>query len=59
MFHRPGEATTMKITIIGLDPGKSVIRVHAVDKHGTAVLGKQLSRNQVAAFFAGPPVSVG
>jgi hypothetical protein len=52
MFHQPGEATTMKITTIGLDLAKNVIQVHGVDEQGKAVLRKQLRRNQVATFFA-------
>lgn len=60
MFHQPGEATTMKITTIGLDLAKNVFQVHGVDEQGKAVLRKQLRRNQVAAFFANlPPCLVG
>jgi transposase len=60
MFHQPGEATTMKITTIGLDLAKNVFQVHGVDEQGKAVLRKQLRRNQVAEFFANlPPCLVG
>ena len=60
MFHKPGEATTMKITTIGLDLAKNVFQVHGVDEQGKAVVRKQLRRNQVAAFFANlPPCLVG
>jgi transposase len=60
MFHKPGEATTMKITTIGLDLAKNVFQVHGIDEQGKAVLRKQLRRNQVAAFFANlPPCLVG
>jgi transposase len=55
MFHQPGEATTMKITTIGLDLAKNVFQVHGVDEQGKAVLRKQLRRNQVAEFFANLP----
>jgi transposase len=60
MFHKPEEATRMKITTIGLDLAKNVFQVHGVDEQGKAVLRKQLRRDQVAAFFANlPPCLVG
>jgi transposase len=60
MFHRPGEATEMKVTTIGIDLAKNVIQVHGVDERGKAVLRKQLKRAQVAAFFANlPPCLIG
>lgn len=42
----------MTITTIGLDLAKNVFQVHGVDERGSAVLRKQLRRDQVAAFFA-------
>ena len=51
MFHKPGEATVMKLTTVGIDLAKNVIQVHGVDARGKAVLKKQLKRNQVLAFF--------
>ncbi len=42
----------MEITTIGIDLAKNVFRVHGVDRHGKAVLRKQLRRDQVAPFFA-------
>lgn len=42
----------MTITTIGLDLAKNVFQVHGVDERGSAVLRKQLKRDQVAAFFA-------
>jgi transposase len=56
MFHKPGEAITMKITTIGLDLAKNVFQVHGVDEQGKAVIRKQLRRDQVAAFFANLPL---
>jgi len=52
MFHKPGEATAMKITTIGMDLAKNVIQVHGVDEQGKVVLRKRLRRNQVAALCA-------
>jgi transposase len=51
MFHKPGEATEMKLTTVGIDLAKNVIQVHGVDARGKATLKKQLKRNQVLAFF--------
>jgi transposase len=42
----------MVITTIGLDLAKNVFQVHGIDERGTAVLRKQLRREQVAWFFA-------
>ena len=42
----------MAITTIGLDLAKNVFQVHGVDERGTAVLRKQLKRDQGASFFA-------
>ncbi len=42
----------MEITTIGIDLAKNVFQVHGVDRHGKAVLRKQLRRDQVAPFFA-------
>jgi transposase len=58
--HKPGEATEMKITTVGIDLAKNVIQVHGVDERGKTVLKKQLKRDQVAAFFANlPPCLIG
>lgn len=40
---------------IGLDLAKNVFQVHGVNEHGTAVLRKQLRRDQVVVFFANLP----
>jgi transposase len=45
----------MEITTVGIDLAKSVFQVHAVDRHGKAVLRKQLKRRQMAEFFAALP----
>lgn len=42
----------MKITTIGIDLAKEVFQIHGVDKHGKAVLRKQLRRSKMAEFFA-------
>jgi len=42
----------MAITTIGLDLAKNVFEVHGVNERGTAVLRKQLKREQVLPFFA-------
>jgi transposase len=42
----------MAIATIGLDLAKNVFQVHGVDERGTAVLRKQLRRDQVALFFS-------
>lgn len=45
---------------IGLDLAKQVFQIHGVDEHGKVVLRKQISRQQLAAFFANlPPCLVG
>jgi transposase len=50
----------MEVTRIGLDIAKSVFQVHGVDKHGKTVIGKQLRRAELLAFFARlPPCLVG
>lgn len=46
------EASTMRITAIGLDLAKDVFQLHGVDGEGRVVLKKQLKRAQLAAFFA-------
>lgn len=53
-------ASDMKIATVGIDLAKNVFQVHGVDRHGKAVLRKQLRRDQVAAFFANmPPCLIG
>jgi hypothetical protein len=42
----------MQITTVGLDLAKNVIQLHAVNRHGKAILKKSLRRNQVLPFFA-------
>ena len=50
-FHKE-EATTMKITTVGIDLAKNIFQVHGVDYRGKPVLKKQLKRAQVLPFFA-------
>ena len=50
----------MKITTVGIDLAKNVFQVHGVDEYGTAVLRKQLRREQMTVFFANlPPCLIG
>ena len=50
----------MNCRTIGLDLAKQVFQVHGVDEHGKVVLRKQVTRQQLAAFFANlPPCLVG
>ena len=42
----------MGISTIGLDLAKNVFQVHGVDERGSALLRKQLRRDQVVPFFA-------
>lgn len=37
--------------MIGLDTAKSVLQVHGVDAHGSAVLKRKLRRDEVLGFF--------
>jgi len=54
------EASTMNVTTVGIDLAKSVFQIHGVNKHGKAVLRKQLRRQQMAEFFANmPPCLIG
>jgi transposase len=41
----------MKVTTIGIDLAKNVFQVHGIDDHGTAVLKKQIKRDEMAVFF--------
>ena len=43
----------MKITTVGIDLAKNVFQVHGVDERGTAVLKKQLRRDQMAVSVQG------
>jgi transposase len=52
MFHEREEATTMKITTIGLDLAKNVFQAHGVDERGKPALKKQMKRAQVLPYFA-------
>jgi transposase len=46
--------------VIGLDLAKQVFQIHAVDERGEVVVRKQLSRGQMASYFAKlPPCLVG
>src|SRR5215212_5733083 len=48
------------ITTVGLDIAKSVFQVHGVDAAGQVVVGRQLKRRYVLAFFQKlPPCLVG
>ena len=50
----------MNVTTVGIDLAKSVFQIHGVNKHGKAVLRKQLRRQQMAEFFANmPPCLIG
>lgn len=54
------KASTMNVTTVGIDLAKNVFQLHGVNKHGKAVLRKQLRRHQMAEFFANlPPCLVG
>jgi transposase len=50
-LQRMTEASTMNITVMGIDLAKNVLQVHGVDQQGKAVLRRQLRRNQVMVFF--------
>jgi transposase len=39
------------ITTIGLDIAKSVFQVHGIDAEGNVLIGRQLKRRYVLAFF--------
>ena len=41
----------MKITTIGVDLAKNVLRIHGSDWHGKVVLRKQLRLEQIASLF--------
>ena len=40
------------VSTIGLDIAKSVFQVHGVDRHGTLVIRKRVSRAKASEFFA-------
>jgi|JI9StandDraft_2_1071091.scaffolds.fasta_scaffold32911_2 hypothetical protein len=42
----------MQITMIGNDLAKNVFQIYGADRHGKALLSKQLRRDQVMPFFA-------
>lgn len=46
----------MKITTIGFDLAEHVFQLHGVEAQGKTVLKKQLKRDQMAAFLAGPAI---
>lgn len=41
----------MEITTIGIDLAKEVFQIHGADRHGKAVLCKQLRRNEMVSSF--------
>jgi transposase len=41
----------MSITMSGLDTAKSVFKVHAVDKTGSAIIRRKLQRSDLIPFF--------
>jgi transposase len=45
----------MNVTTIGIDLAKDVSQIHGVNRHGRAVVRKQLKRAQVALYFANLP----
>jgi transposase len=48
------------ITTIGFDIAKSVFQVHGVDAVGQVVIGRQLKRRHLLAFFENlPPCLIG
>ena len=50
----------MDITRIGIDLAKQVFQIHGVDRHGKAVVRKQLRRSQMMAYFSKlPPTLIG
>jgi transposase len=51
--RQPGVPPTRdKITIIGIDMAKRIFQRHAIGRGGTAVLGRQLRRDQVLGICA-------
>ena len=42
----------MKVTTLGIDLAKSILRLHGVDARGVAVLRRQLTRQQLLPFLA-------
>ena len=42
----------LAVTRVGLDLGKKVFQVHAVDAKGEVVVGRKLTRGRLVAFFA-------
>ena len=54
------EATTMKVTTIGIDLTKDLFRAHGADEQGKRLFNKQLKRSQIASFFTNiPPYLIG
>lgn len=45
----------MNVTTIGIDLAKDVVQIHGVNRHGKAVVRKQLKRAQVALYFSNLP----
>ena len=45
----------MKITKVGIDLAKAVLRVHGVNEYGKAVIRRQLKRKDVLRYFANLP----
>jgi hypothetical protein len=58
--HESEEPVMQTVTTIGLDIAKSVFQVHGVDAAGQVVVGRQLKRRYVLAFFEKlPPCLIG
>jgi len=47
--------STGDVITIGLDIAKQAFHAHGVDQRGEVVFRRRLRRNEVTAFFAGPP----
>jgi transposase len=45
------DASTRKLTTVGIDLAKNVFQVHGIDEHGKVLVKKQLRRDQMATFF--------
>src|SRR5215213_7183038 len=52
-------ATTMEITIVGLDLAKNAFQVHAIGSTGEVVVRRALRRAQVIPFFSKLPPCLG
>ena len=52
------EASTMKVTTVGLDLAKNVFQVHGADERGHKVFNRQLKHAQMMEFFVKLPPCV-